>query len=199
MTLTLIPAPITAVIAGRPAFVAGTLIMRFGRSTSAHSSFACAIVPSVSCARRGSTSSDTRPSTPFDSCQIGRKRSHARRTSSDVSVWMMASTSCPSAANDCRSAAYAAAPFEMAASKIAGFDVTPRTERSPMSAARFPESRRARLRSSSHTETPSVVRSCRAVVPTRSPLMVVREVSRVIAEGGCRDGNRWQQRCGAAG
>ena len=64
VTLTEMPSAITAVIAGRPGSVAGILISRFGRSTIFHSSMACRIVLSVSCARRGSTSMDTRPSTP---------------------------------------------------------------------------------------------------------------------------------------
>ena len=44
--------------------MAGILISRFGRSTIFHSSMACRMVLSVSCASRGSTSMDTRPSTP---------------------------------------------------------------------------------------------------------------------------------------
>ncbi len=64
VTLTEMPSAITAVIAGRPASVAGILISRFGRSTIFHSSMACRMVLSVSWASRGSTSIDTRPSTP---------------------------------------------------------------------------------------------------------------------------------------
>lgn len=52
-----------AVIAGRPSRVAGILIMAFGRSTLAQSSSACFSVSAVSCARRGSTSMETRPLT----------------------------------------------------------------------------------------------------------------------------------------
>ena len=58
------PSASAAVIAGRPALVAGILMCAFGRSTVAHSCLACAIVASVSCARSGETSIDTRPSTP---------------------------------------------------------------------------------------------------------------------------------------
>ena len=64
MTLTLMPSAIDAVIAGRPGLVAGILISTFGRSTIFHRSAAWAMVASVSMARPGSTSIDTRPSTP---------------------------------------------------------------------------------------------------------------------------------------
>ena len=63
MTLTLMPSEIAWVIAGRPSTVAGILMNRLGRSTSHHSARASATVLSVSLARRGSTSIDTRPST----------------------------------------------------------------------------------------------------------------------------------------
>ena len=49
MTLTLMPSASVAVIAGRPASVAGILMNRFGRSTSHHSALASATVRSVSC------------------------------------------------------------------------------------------------------------------------------------------------------
>ncbi len=64
VTLTLIPSPSASVIAGAPSVVAGILISRLGRSTSDHSSRAAAMVASVSKARSGATSIDTRPSTP---------------------------------------------------------------------------------------------------------------------------------------
>lgn len=53
---------------------------------------------SVSCASRGSTSIDTRPSTPSESSHWGTSTSHALRTSSVVTVRMVASTSAPRAA-----------------------------------------------------------------------------------------------------
>ena len=56
------PSASVAVIAGSPAFVAGILISAFGRSTFAQSFFASAEVASVSCARSGETSIETRPS-----------------------------------------------------------------------------------------------------------------------------------------
>ena len=65
VTLTLMPWAVAAVIEGRPSTVAGILIMTFGRSTSHHSAEASAVVFSVSWARRGSTSSETRPSWPW--------------------------------------------------------------------------------------------------------------------------------------
>ena len=58
------PAPIAAVIASRPSMVAGILIITLGRSTLSHSAWACSIVRSVSWARSGATSIDTRPSYP---------------------------------------------------------------------------------------------------------------------------------------
>ena len=64
VTFTLMPSAVTAVIAGRPARVAGILMRTFGRSTSAYICLACAMVASVSWARRGSTSMEARPSTP---------------------------------------------------------------------------------------------------------------------------------------
>jgi hypothetical protein len=52
-------------IAGSPSTVAGILIITFGRSTASYSFLAISAVWAVSLARRGSTSIDTRPSTPF--------------------------------------------------------------------------------------------------------------------------------------
>ena len=65
VTFTLIPAATKAVMAGSPSTVAGTLIIKFGRSIIDQSSLPAAIVPSVSWAKRGSTSILTRPSIPF--------------------------------------------------------------------------------------------------------------------------------------
>ena len=66
--------------------MAGILISRFGRSTSACRRLASAIVPSVSCARFGSTSSETQPSLPSPSSQTGRRTSQASRMSSRASA-----------------------------------------------------------------------------------------------------------------
>ena len=52
-------------MAGRPANVAGTLIIRLGRLTAACRRRASAIVASVSCARVGATSRLTKPSCPL--------------------------------------------------------------------------------------------------------------------------------------
>ena len=57
--------------------MAGILISRFGRSTSACRRAASAIVPSVSWARFGSTSSETQPSLPLPSSHTGRRTSQA--------------------------------------------------------------------------------------------------------------------------
>ena len=81
MTLTLMPAAVAAVIDGRPASVAGILIITFGRSTSHHSALASAVVLSVSWAIRGSTSIDTRPSSPSVASYTGRSTSQAHRMS----------------------------------------------------------------------------------------------------------------------
>ena len=81
----LIPSARQAVIAGRPCLAAGILMNRLGRSTSHHSARASATVRSVSWAIRGSTSMDTRPSTPLVASYTGRSTSHACRTSDVVS------------------------------------------------------------------------------------------------------------------
>ena len=62
VTLTLMPWPMAARMAGRPSSVAGILISTLGRSTAAQRSSADLTVPSVSWARNGSTSMETRPS-----------------------------------------------------------------------------------------------------------------------------------------
>ncbi len=54
---------------------------RLGRSTIHHSARASAMVFSVSCASLGSTSIDTRPSTPSVASYTGRSTSHAQRMS----------------------------------------------------------------------------------------------------------------------
>ena len=95
VTLTEIPEPMTSVIAGRPALVAGILMSAFGRSTVFHSSLACAIVAAVSCASSGETSIDTRPSTPPVASYTGRKTSAASRTSVVVIVKIAVSVSAP--------------------------------------------------------------------------------------------------------
>ncbi len=91
VTLTLMPLAIVDVIAGRPASVAGILMNRFGRSTSHHRCAASAAVASVSCARPGATSRETRPSPGCRSC-TGRSRSQASRTSAAVIVRSASST-----------------------------------------------------------------------------------------------------------
>ena len=73
-------------MAGSPALVAGIFTNMFGRSTSHHSARASAIVRSVPCAIRGSTSIDTRPSTPSLASYAGRSTSQAHRTSNVVSA-----------------------------------------------------------------------------------------------------------------
>lgn len=95
MTLTLMPRPITSVMAGRPPMVAGILISVLGRSTSQASCLASATVGLVWCARRGSTSMDTRPSWPPVASKTGRRMSAASRTSAVVIMRMASSTVTP--------------------------------------------------------------------------------------------------------
>lgn len=82
VTLMLIPDAISVRIAGMPAGVAGTLIIRFGRPTAAWSRFASATVPAVSCASFGDTSSEMNPSRPPDASNTPRSTSAPRRMSS---------------------------------------------------------------------------------------------------------------------
>jgi hypothetical protein len=81
VTLTLMPSARAAVIAGRPSTVAGILMNRLGRSTIHHSPRASAIVFAVSLAIRGSTSMETRPSTPPVMSYTGRNTSQPQRIS----------------------------------------------------------------------------------------------------------------------
>jgi hypothetical protein len=83
--LMLMPSVRRRSIAGQPSFVPGTLIIRFGRSTSDQRRRASAMVFSVSRASVGETSSDTKPSRPAVASYTGRKRSAAWRTSSTAS------------------------------------------------------------------------------------------------------------------
>lgn len=64
VTLMLIPSARHATIASRLCRAAGILMNRLGRSTSHHGARASAIVAAESCASLGSTSIETRPSTP---------------------------------------------------------------------------------------------------------------------------------------
>ncbi|SKZ51947.1 Uncharacterised protein [Mycobacteroides abscessus subsp. abscessus] len=109
---------------------------------------------SVSCARRGSTSIDTRPSSPLVLSKTGLRTSQALRTSSVVSVRTVLSTSVSRAANSLIWSSYAV-PFDNAAWKIDGLVVTPTTDLVSISSWSCPELIRSRDRSSSHTETPA--------------------------------------------
>jgi hypothetical protein len=77
----LIPLAIASSIAGTPSSVPGILIIRLGRSTRCQKSRAWASVASVSCAKAGSTSSDTKPSAPPAPSQTGCRTSQASWTS----------------------------------------------------------------------------------------------------------------------
>ena len=65
MTLTLTPRAVSSSIAGIPASVAGTLIITLGRAKRFYNPIACSIVPSVSSARSGVHSKETKPSRPL--------------------------------------------------------------------------------------------------------------------------------------
>ena len=99
MTFTLIPSAIEAAMAGMPGLVAGILISTFDRSTIFHRSAAWPMVASVSMASPGSTSIDTRPSTPPVAAEVAARMSQALRTSSVVSALMVSSTEESSAAS----------------------------------------------------------------------------------------------------
>ena len=82
VTFTGTPAKVASSMAGSPSFVPGILMWRLGRPARAKSSFAAFTVSAVSWARRGDTSRDTKPSTPFVRAWTGRNRSAARVRSS---------------------------------------------------------------------------------------------------------------------
>jgi hypothetical protein len=153
VTLTLIPSAIAAVIAGRPSRVAGILISTFGRSTAAQRACAEAMVASVSLARVGSTSIETRPS-DFVDAYTGCMRSHALRTSSVVSSNTTRSTGSPLSTSWATCSSYRST-LAIAAAKIVGFVVTPTTCFCAISSARLPVSMRSRDRSSSQIDTPA--------------------------------------------
>jgi hypothetical protein len=92
VTFTLMPSDRHWVMAGSPSTVAGILMNRFGRSTSHHSARASAMVASVSLASRGSTSRETRPSTPALASYTGRSTPQAQRMSYVVSARAASST-----------------------------------------------------------------------------------------------------------
>ena len=64
--MTFLPSAIISRIAGRPSWVAGILIITFGREIRSWSNRAADKVPVVSWAKEGSTSTLTNPSEPFD-------------------------------------------------------------------------------------------------------------------------------------
>jgi hypothetical protein len=91
------PSEIVAAIAGRPSTVAGILISVLGRSMRSQSRLARSTVPSVSLARSGSTSIDTRPSTRFVASKTGRMMSQPFWTSVVVSSNTVVLRSAPDA------------------------------------------------------------------------------------------------------
>ena len=80
MTFTLMPSAVAAAMA-ETRLVAGILMSTLGRSTSHHSALASAMVFGRRAAMRGSTSIDTRPSTPSVASKTGRSTSQAHRMS----------------------------------------------------------------------------------------------------------------------
>ena len=86
-------------MAGQPSGVPGILIIRFGWSTVFQRSAASATVASVSWARPGETSIETRPSTASVASYTGRITWHASRTSSVVITRTAWSRSVPTEAS----------------------------------------------------------------------------------------------------
>ena len=84
-----------AVMAGIPSTVAGILMNRFGLFTSHRSALASAIVLRVSPASPGSTSSETRPSSPPVASKTGWNTSQAQRMSKVVMARDASSTDTP--------------------------------------------------------------------------------------------------------
>ena len=80
--LILIPSMRQRSMARQPSRVPGILIIAFGRFTACQSRRASITDPSVSRARSGATSSDTKPSRPPVESYTWRKASAASRTSS---------------------------------------------------------------------------------------------------------------------
>ena len=99
-------------------------------------------MPSVSCARSGSTSIETRPSAAVSSA-TDASTSQASRTSSVVSSKITRSASAPSPTSLRTWASYRS-PSAIAAAKIVGFVVTPTTKLSRTRSARLPVSIRSR-------------------------------------------------------
>ncbi|MCY1303592.1 hypothetical protein D9M70_533060 [compost metagenome] len=92
------PSARVAVMASRPSRVAGILMRTLSLLTFLYRCFASAMVPAVSQARRGSTSMDTRPSTPLVAAATGANRSQASATSVVVISKTVSSTVAPAAA-----------------------------------------------------------------------------------------------------
>lgn len=93
VTLIGTPLKIDCSMAGRPLGVPGILMNRLGRAARACSRAAAWMVPAVSFARSGETSSDTQPSSPPLASKVDRNRSAASVTSSSASSKKMSSLS----------------------------------------------------------------------------------------------------------
>ena len=126
VTLTGMPLAIVSSIAGRPSLVAGILISTFGRSIRPCRRAASSIVAWVSCARFGSTSSETQPSLPLPSSQTLRSSSQAARMSSRASSRKISFGSDSVALTSLIWSSYAS-PSAIAPWKIVGLEVTPTT------------------------------------------------------------------------
>ena len=111
-------------------------------------------MPSVSLARSGSTSIETRPSSLVRSA-TGLKRSQAFRTSSMIRYSNTTRSTGSPLSTSWRTCSSYLSPSAMALAKIVGLVVTPTTDFSLMSSSRFPVSMRSRDRSSSQIETPA--------------------------------------------
>ena len=100
------PSAMSRSMAGMPAGVAGTLIIRLGRSTLPQRSLAAAIVASVSSARSGATSRLMKPSPPpvlswtaprvSAALRMSATASSTKRSSAEVTPALTSSRSCAS-------------------------------------------------------------------------------------------------------
>ena len=172
VTLTLMPLAMVAVIAGRPARVAGILIMTFGLPIDVQSRSASAAVASVSFASSGETSMETRPSYPFDSAYTSAKMSAALPTSAVVIAKIASATFLPSATSSRTCSSYAS-PLASADAKMVGLVVTPTTFRSAISRSSPCPLMRSRDRSSSQMLTPAADSAAVGVPVTVSVVLML--------------------------
>ena len=98
---------------------------RFGMPARACRFLTCAIVPAVSFASSGETSSDTQPSRPRVASKLGRNSAAARFRSSSARVKKIAWSSPSSRRAPRRIVSSYSGVWRIALSKIVGLDVSP--------------------------------------------------------------------------